>query len=100
MALDGVEWNPEATGVGSLLMVEPGLPRDEFGHPYQPLFWFDGESRALGLVVDADDHVLAYLNNAQGIPFTVLDPPPKVQRVPEAIDRAARRWWADRDGVS
>ena len=96
MTLDDVEWNPDATGVGSMLMVEPGLPRDEFGHPYQPLFWFAGEGKLLELVVDADGHVLAW--GSQEDPSADLADPPEIQRVPEAIEAAARRDWDEHQG--
>ena len=96
MTLDDIEWNPEASGVGSMLMVAPGLPRDEFGHPYQPLFWFAGESILLGLVVDADDHVLAWGSVADA--SAPLAEPPEIQRVPAAIEAAARRDWDEHLG--
>jgi hypothetical protein len=90
MTLDELGWNPEATGVGSLLMIEPGLPRDEAGRPYQPIFWFAEDSRLLGLVVDAEDHVLAWAAE-----LDVADPDGwQCRRVPEAIEQAARDWWA------
>jgi hypothetical protein len=96
MTLDDIEWNPDATGVGSMLMVEPGLPKDEFGHPYQPLFWFARNGRLLELVVDADGHVLAWGSQEDA----AADPadPPEIQRVPEAIEAAARRDWDERQG--
>jgi hypothetical protein len=90
--LDDMTWPPEAAGVGALLMTDPALPRDEFGHPYQPLFWFDDQSRTTGLVVDDDDHVLAWVNNADGNPAIELDQ--SCQRVPEAVEQAARHWWS------
>jgi len=90
--LEDMAWPPEAAGVGALLMTDPELPRDEFGHPYQPLFWFDEGSRATGLVVDDHNHVLAWVNDAQGNPQ--LDVEPSCQRVPEPVERAARDWWS------
>ncbi len=93
MTLDEIEWNPAATGVGSLLMTERGLPRDELGHPYQPLFWFAGGGTILGLVVDADDHVLAWGGDCA----EELADPPECQRVPDAIERAARKWWSEQE---
>src|SRR4051812_20563779 len=33
-------WNGQR-GIGSLLMTDPGLPRDQNGAPHQPCFWFD-----------------------------------------------------------
>lgn len=77
-------------------MTDAGLARDAFGHPYQPLFWFDAESRILGLVVDADDRVLAYETSAEGDPLSLSDPP-RCQRLPEAVELAARQWWREHD---
>ena len=94
MTTDDLSWAPEASGIGSLLMTDPALPRDDFGHPYQALFWFDAEGRTLGLVVDEEDHVLGYQNNAEGDPLLLSDPP-RCQRLPGAIEDAARQWWAD-----
>lgn len=90
--LDDIDWPAGADGVGALLMTEQGLPRDEFGHPYQPLFWFDATSRPIGLVRDEADDVLAYENNAEGDPLLVN--PPRCQRLPEDVQAAALRWWA------
>jgi hypothetical protein len=91
MMLDDIEWNPDATGVGSMLMVEPGLPTDEFGHPYQPLFWFAGEGKLLELVVDAEGHLLAWGSREDASVERAY--PREIQRVPEAIEAAARRDW-------
>jgi len=85
---------PDGAGIGSLLMVDPALPQDEFGHPYQPLFWFDDDGRGLGLVVDGDGHVMGWENNAEGDPFCDGDPDrARCQRMPAAVEAAARRWW-------
>lgn len=84
--------NSDAVGVGALLMTDPLLPRDTFGHPYQPLFYFDQDSRPIGLVVDADGHVVAWENNAQGRPD--LSDEWRCQRVPAEIEQAARDWWS------
>lgn len=92
--LDDIEWEAGAEGVGALLMTDESLPRDEFGHPYQPLFWFDEASNAIGLVRDGEGHVLAYRNNAEGDPM--LSDPPQCQRVPEDVEVAALRWWAEK----
>lgn len=89
--LDDLSWEPGAAGVGALLVTEAGLPRDEFGHPYQPLFWFD-DTGPIGLVRDEAGHVLAYRNNREGDPL--LSDPLRCQRVPEAVEAAALRWWA------
>lgn len=89
--VDDITWPPAAAGVGALLMIDSALPRDEFGDPYQPLFWFDEEGRSIGLVVDAHDHVLAWVNNAEGNPRVEVDP--GCRRVPEIVERAARDWW-------
>ena len=51
-----------------MLRIHPDLPRNRFHHPYQPLFWFDEQSRAVGLVVDGDGHVLAWESDAKGDP--------------------------------
>ena len=91
MTLDDIEWNPEATGVGSMLMVAPGLPTDEFGHPYQPLFWFAGEGILLGLVVDADDHVLAWGSRPDA--SAPRAHPPEIQR------ECPLEWWDLRAGA-
>ena len=76
-----------------MLMTDRGLQRDDFGHPYQALFWFDADSQPLGLVVDEEDHVLGYENNAEGDPLLLSDPP-TCRRLPDAIEDAAREWWA------
>jgi hypothetical protein len=52
------EWNGQR-GVGSLLMTDPGLPRDEDGAPYQPCFWFDGDGPIV-LVRDEDGAALGW----------------------------------------
>lgn len=77
-----------------MLMTGPGLPRDGLGRPYQPLFWFDADSRSLGMVLDAEGHVLAW-----DIDTTHLDDPDawRCQRVPEAIEQAAWEWWRTRE---
>jgi hypothetical protein len=77
-------------------MTDPALPKDEFGHPYQPLFWFDEQSQTLGLLVDDDDHVMAWVNNAEGNPEVKVDP--RCQGVPEVVERAARDWWSQQSG--
>lgn len=92
LRLDDMEWPPSASGVGSLLVLDTDLPRDEFGHPYQPLFWFDEASQPIGLVTDFHDHVLAWASTAAGDPL-MMDPP-RCRRVPEAIEQAARCWWS------
>ncbi len=76
-------------GIGSLLMTDPNLPRDEFGWPYQPLFYFEGE-RIPALVHDSDGHVMAYRNTAEGAP---LMDESTWQRAPDAIAAAAVEWW-------
>jgi hypothetical protein len=93
VTLDDIEWNPAARGVGSLLMLDRGLPRDEFGHPYQPLIWFDDESRTLGLVLDRNGKVLAWGSNAD--PGAKPADPPVIQLAPEAIARAAWMWLSE-----
>lgn len=93
VSLDALPWPSDAAGVGALLMIDPDLPRDQFQHPYQPLFWFDEHSRPVGLVVDGAGHVLAWRNSAQGDPYVVNDP--RCQRVPVPVEDAARRWWAE-----
>ncbi len=87
MTFDQLPWNSDAAGVGALLMIDPALPRDAFGHPYQPLFWFDQHSRPIGLVVDADGHVVAWENNAEGNP---LCPTTGLPPSPPAAEQAAR----------
>jgi len=72
-------------------MLDADLPRDEFGHPYQPLFWFDEASRPISLVTDFHDHVLAWASAAAG---PLMMDPPRCRRVPEAIEQAARCWWS------
>ena len=93
MTLDELAWNSEAAGVGALLMTDPVLPRDSFGHPYQPLFWFDEHSRPIGLVVDADGHVVAWEKSAGG--NRDLSDDWRCQRVPPEVEQAAREWWSD-----
>jgi hypothetical protein len=93
LTLDDLPWNPHAAGVGALLMTDPSLPRDAFGHPYQPLFWFDEASRPIGLIVDGDDRVLAWENNAKGNPDILAGP--TCQRLPDIVEAAARQWWSN-----
>ena len=88
--LDDLPEPAGADGLGALLMIEEGLPRDEFGHPYQALFWFDAASRPIGLARDGAGRVVAYQNNAEGDPL--LAALPCYQRVPDVIEAAARRW--------
>lgn len=76
-------------GIGSLLMLDNDLPRDEFGWPYQALFYFQGE-RIKGLVYDDDGRVMAYRNTAQGDPLVEES---TWQRAPEPIAAAAKEWW-------
>jgi hypothetical protein len=78
-------------GIGSLLMTDPNLPRDEFGWPYQPLFYFEGE-RITGLVHDSDGDIMAYRNTAEGAP---LMDESTWQRAPDAIAAAAVEWWEE-----
>ncbi len=78
-------------------MTEEDLPRDEFGHPYQPLFWFDERSRPIGLVQDEAGHVLAYENNAEGDPLLV--DPPRCRRLPGDVEAAALRWWVEQQAT-
>lgn len=79
-------------GVGSLLMTDPDLPRDEFGWPYQPLFYFEGH-RITGLVRDEAGYVMAYRNTVEGDP---LVDDSTWQRAPDAIAAAAVEWWEER----
>jgi hypothetical protein len=73
-------------------MTEPGLPRDHFGRPYQPCFYFDADSKPLALVVDEEGYVLGWRNNVEGDPLAgdtwALD------RMPEPVAAAAREWMA------
>lgn len=94
MNLDEV-WNPAANGVGALLMTDPSLPRDPYGHPYQALYWFDEANTPLGLVIDSDGHVLVYENNPEGHPLA--SDPPGCERAPEAVERAAKQWWSEQE---
>lgn len=96
--LDDLAWESGASGVGAILMTDEGLARDEFGHPYQPLFWFDDANHPMGLVRDEAGHVLAYRNNQEGDPL--LSDPPKCQRVPEDVEAAALQWWAEQHNTS
>lgn len=52
------------------MATQKGLPRDEFGHPYQPLFWFD-DTRPIGLVRDEEGHVLPIPTTGRGDPGSV-----------------------------
>lgn len=75
-------------------MIEPGLPRNGLGRPYQPLVWFDSDSRSLGPVLDEEGHVLAWDNDTTH----VEDPDSwRCQRAPEAIERATWEWWHEQD---
>jgi hypothetical protein len=87
VALEALAWNSNAAGVGALLMIDAKLPRDQFGDPYQPLFWFDDQSRPLGLVVDEDGHVLAWESAGHDDPMTVDNL--RCQGVPSVVERAA-----------
>jgi hypothetical protein len=97
-SLDEITWVSGADGIGALLMTEPALPRDEFGHPYQPLFWFDAASRSIGLVRDDAGRVMAYLNNPEGDPL--LEDPPRCQSLPPDVEVAALRWWAEQESTT
>ena len=77
---DGIEH-----GIGSLLMTDAKLSRDEFGWAYQPLFYFEGE-RITGLVRDGDDHVMAYQSTAEGDPLVDES---TWQQAPDAVGAAA-----------
>ena len=89
-SIDDLVGKPGDVGIGAVLMIDPMLPVDEFGFPYQALVWFDGNNRPTGLVLDVNDHPLAYQNNEEGDPsrFGI----PAVQRMPSNVEAAAIRW--------
>lgn len=72
-------------------MMDPALPRDHFGYPYQPLFWFDEQSGPIGMVVHREHHVVAWENNAEGDPDVAENA--TCQRVPAEVAHAAWDWW-------
>jgi hypothetical protein len=78
-------------GIGSFLMTDPDLPRDEFSWPYQPLFYFHGD-RITGLVYDQDGHVMAYRNTPEGDPRVEES---TWQRAPDPVAAAAVEWWEE-----
>lgn len=73
---------------GSLLMLE--LPKDEFGWPYQALLRLHPGGRVAGLYEDEDGCVWGWQNTPEGRPV------PAMQRLPEEVQAAARRWEAER----
>jgi hypothetical protein len=81
---------PEHAGIGSLLMTDGDLPGDEFGRPYQPCFYFDGDSKPLGLVLDHEGYVLGWQNNAEGDPLA--GDTWAMQRMPHVVAAAAEAW--------
>lgn len=91
LLLDDI-WLPGAAGTGALLMSDPSLPRDPFGHPYQVLYWFDADQRPMGLVVDSEGHALAAVNNDEGDP---LAGEARCERMPESVEAEAWRWWSE-----
>ena len=74
-------------GVGAFLMAQPELPRDEFGHPWQALFYFDANNKITRLLTDEDGRPLGYRNDADGDP--PLDPDTYVV-LPEVVALAAQ----------
>lgn len=89
-------WLDGAHGVGSLLMTDPDLPRDRFGHPYQALFWFDEASNALALVVDPDGRVMAWDRDASEPtePTAEGEDDWLCAPAPDEVAAAAREWFA------
>ena len=79
--------------VGSLLMVEPGLPRDEHGDPYRVLTVADRPGAPRRLMLDDDGQPLVRTPRTRE---KATDP---VQRrhqpAPPPIADAARRWQAE-----
>jgi hypothetical protein len=82
------------TGVGTFLMIQPELPRDPYGHPWQALFYFD-ESRPTRLVTDEDGRPLGYRNKPDGTPYA---PPDSYVPLPEGVALAAERAFAEYEG--
>ena len=72
--------------VRAFLMAQPELPQDEFGHPWQALFYFDANDKITRLLTDENGRPLGYRNNTDGDPS--LDPDTYVV-LPE-VDRARR----------
>jgi hypothetical protein len=75
---------PSERGIGSFLMHAMELPRDEFGWPYQPCFYFDDDGPTR-LFTDPEGHVLGYLNTAEGRPAR----PWVLVRLPAEVEAAA-----------
>ena len=86
------EFRDGEVGVGAILMVQPGLPSDQFGHPWQALFYFDANSKPTRLLTDENGRPMGYRNNAEGDP--PLDPNTYVL-LPEVVALAAERAFAD-----
>jgi hypothetical protein len=82
------EFREGEVGVGAILMMQADLPRDEFGHPWQALFYFDVNNNPTRLLTDEAGRVMGYRNNAEGDPS--LDPDTYVP-LPAVVARAAER---------
>jgi hypothetical protein len=75
--------------IGSLLMVEPGLPLDEFGHPYQALTFSDRPGAPSRLLLGDNGEPMVRAPRAV-VDLSDLSRQP----APPAIAEAARRWEA------
>lgn len=62
----GFDTRDNEVGIGSLLMIQDGLPFDEFGHPWQAVFYFDADSKPTRLMTDEYGRALGYRPNAAG----------------------------------
>jgi hypothetical protein len=88
--LDGI-WT--APWMGSLLMTEPGLPRDEYGHPYQVVTLQDRRDAPSRLKLDDDGNPLVWRPNPNPQTGELVDH--ETRPAPPLIADAARRWQAE-----
>jgi hypothetical protein len=87
-----VAWAPGERGIGSLLMVMPGLTRRDDGHPYQALFVFDERSRPTRLVT----------NGTRAPQGWHPDHPADLDQLvalPDDVAAAAQRWFDEHSGT-
>ena len=75
---------------GAVLML--GLPRDEFGWPYQVVTRLHPGGGTDGLYEAEDGGLRILQNTPEGRPVTPL----VLRPAPEEIEAAARQWWEER----
>jgi hypothetical protein len=86
----------EDHSLGSMLMVQPGLPRHPDGQPHQVILLLSDEGQVVGLATDTAGRVLGWPNRPyEGDDGEELlaDLLRRVQPVPPDVAFAARAWW-------